>query len=109
MATRTCPATEKLCYGRREPAEGAMAAATRAFFDEATNTVTYLLWDTATRIGALIGPVLDWDNPSGAADPRSADAVLAAAEAEGLPLAWVLETHVHADHLTASPYVKART
>jgi glyoxylase-like metal-dependent hydrolase (beta-lactamase superfamily II) len=88
--------------------EDAMAAAIRAFFDEATNTVTYLVWDPVTRIGAVIDPVLDWDNRSGEADTRSADAVLAAAEAEGLTLDWVLETHVHADHLTASPYVKAR-
>ncbi|MCO6416673.1 MBL fold metallo-hydrolase [Siccirubricoccus sp. KC 17139] len=86
-----------------------MAAALRAFFDQATNTVTYLLWDKATRIGAIIDPVLDWDNRSGEADTRSADAVLAAAAEEGLRLEWVLETHVHADHLTASPYVKART
>ncbi|MFC7540299.1 hypothetical protein ACFQU2_13605 [Siccirubricoccus deserti] len=60
-----------------------MAAAIRAFFDEATNTVTYLVWDPGTRIGAIIDPVLDWDNRSGEADTRSADAVLAAAEAEG--------------------------
>ncbi|WP_149537007.1 MBL fold metallo-hydrolase [Siccirubricoccus phaeus] len=86
-----------------------MAAALRAFFDQATNTVTYLLWDPATRLGAVIDPVLDWDNRSGEADTRSADAVLAAAAEEGLSIAWVLETHVHADHLTASPYVKAKT
>ncbi len=90
-----------------------MAAATgpaiRAFFDEATNTVTYLVWDPATMHGAVIDPVLDWDNRSGEADTKSIDAVLRAAEEEGVILDWVLETHVHADHLTASPYVKART
>ena len=83
--------------------------AIRAFFDEATNTVTYLVWDPATQEGAVIDPVLDWDNRSGEADTRSADAVLAAAREAGITLAWVLETHVHADHLTASPYIKART
>ncbi len=83
--------------------------AVRAFFDEATNTVTYLAWDPATKRGAVIDPVLDWDNRSGEADTRSADAVLAAAREAGIALAWVLETHVHADHLTASPYIKLRT
>lgn len=87
----------------------AAGPAIRAFFDEATNTVTYLAWDPATMRGAVIDPVLDWDNRSGEADTKSADAVLRAAEEEGLALDWVLETHVHADHLTASPYIKART
>ncbi len=83
--------------------------AVRAFFDEATNTVTYLVWDPATKRGAVVDPVLDWDNRSGEAHTGSADAVLRAAEAEGVALDWVLETHVHADHLTASPYIKLRT
>lgn len=83
--------------------------AVRAFFDEATNTVTYLAWDPATKRGAVVDPVLDWDNRSGEAATASADAVLRAAEAESVALDWVLETHVHADHLTAAPYVKART
>ena len=87
----------------------AAGPAIRAFFDEATNTVTYLVWDLATMEGAVIDPVLDWDNRSGEADTRSADAVLAAAREAGIALAWVLETHVHADHLTASPYIKLRT
>ncbi len=83
--------------------------AIRAFFDGATNTVTYLAWDPATRRGAVIDPVLDWDNRSGEADTASADAVLAAAREAGVTVDWVLETHVHADHLTASPYIKVRT
>ena len=83
--------------------------AVRGFFDEATNTVTYLVWDPATHIGAVIDPVLDWDNRSGEAETKGADTVLAAAREEGVEIAWVLETHVHADHLTASPYIKART
>jgi glyoxylase-like metal-dependent hydrolase (beta-lactamase superfamily II) len=80
----------------------------RAFFDEATNSVTHLVWDAATRRGAVIDPVLDRDNRSGEAGTDGVDRVLAAAAAE-VTLDWVLETHVHADHLTASPYVKART
>ena len=87
----------------------AMGLGLRTFFDEATNTVSYLAWDPATLRGAVIDPVLDWDNRSGEADTRAADAVLAAARQTGVTLDWVLETHVHADHLTASPYIKART
>jgi glyoxylase-like metal-dependent hydrolase (beta-lactamase superfamily II) len=81
----------------------------RAFFDEPTNTVSYLVWDPATKEAAVIDPVLDWDHRSGTADTAFADRVLAAAAAEGLAIRWVLETHAHADHLTAAPYIKART
>lgn len=83
--------------------------AIRAFFDEATNTVTYLVWDRATMRGAVIDPVLDWDNRSGEADLRSASVVLDAAAQEGVGVDWVLETHVHADHLTAAPWIKQKT
>jgi glyoxylase-like metal-dependent hydrolase (beta-lactamase superfamily II) len=85
------------------------APAIRAFFDEPTNTVSYLVWDPATRDGAVIDPVLDWDNRSGTADTAFADRLLAAAAEEGVMIRWVLETHAHADHLTAAPYLKART
>lgn len=84
-------------------------ASIRAFFDEPTNTVSYLVWDPATKRGAVIDPVLDWDNRSGTADVAFADRILAAAEQEGIAIDWVLETHAHADHLTAAPYIKART
>ena len=83
--------------------------AIRAFFDEATNTVSYLVWDRATQRGAVVDPVLDWDNRSGEADLKSANAVLDAAKAEDVAIDWVLETHVHADHLTAAPWIKAQT
>ncbi|MBR0658465.1 MBL fold metallo-hydrolase [Neoroseomonas oryzicola] len=84
-------------------------AAIRAFFDEPTNTVSYLVWDPATKRGAIIDPVLDWDNRSGTADVAFADRILAAAQDEGIAIDWVLETHAHADHLTAAPYIKSRT
>jgi glyoxylase-like metal-dependent hydrolase (beta-lactamase superfamily II) len=80
-----------------------------SFFDEATNTVTYLVGDPATREAAIIDPVLDFDNKSGKAGTHSADKVLAAAEARGFRITWVLETHVHADHLSGAPYVKQKT
>jgi glyoxylase-like metal-dependent hydrolase (beta-lactamase superfamily II) len=80
-----------------------------AFFDEATFTVTYLVWDPETRLGAIIDPVLDYDPAAGMVDTRSAEAVLAAAETAGVTVEWVLETHAHADHLSAAPLIKART
>lgn len=81
----------------------------QAFFDETTNTVTYLVSDPATRAAAIIDPVLDYDHRSGKVRFASADAVLAAASEKGLTIAWILETHAHADHLTAAPYLKLKT
>jgi glyoxylase-like metal-dependent hydrolase (beta-lactamase superfamily II) len=81
----------------------------KAFFDEPTNTVSYLVWDAATKQGALIDPVLDFDQRSGKAAVQSADAILAAAEQEGIRIGWVLETHAHADHLSGAPYIKLKT
>jgi len=81
----------------------------RPFFDEPTNTVSYLIWDKASRAAAVVDPVLDWNNRNGTVGMRSADAILAAAKADGLEIRLVLETHAHADHLTAAPYIKART
>ena len=81
----------------------------RAFFDEPTFTVSYLVSDPVTRRAAVIDPVLDFDLASGKADVRSAEAILAAARADGLTIDWVLETHAHADHLSAAPFIKAET
>lgn len=77
-----------------------------AFFDEATNTITYLLREPNGRACAVIDSVLDFDYASGRTDTRSADAVIRYIRAEGLDLQWVLETHVHADHLSAAPYLQ---
>ena len=81
----------------------------RAFFDEPTNTVSYLIWDRDNREAAVVDPVLDWNNRNGTVDTRSADAILAVAKEAGLAIRLVLETHAHADHLTAAPYIKAHT
>lgn len=81
----------------------------RAFFDPPTNTVSYLVWDPASMAGAIIDPVLDWDHKSGTADTSFADRLLAAARDAGVTIQWVLETHAHADHLTAAPYIKTHT
>ena len=81
----------------------------RAFFDEPTNTVTYLVWDARTRQAAVIDPVLDYDPATGEADTRSVQAVLAEADRLGLQVVWALETHAHADHLSGAPFIQART
>lgn len=81
----------------------------RAFFDESTNTVSYLVADPATRRAAVIDPVLDYDHNSGTVDTRSVQAMLAAAEEAGYTIEWALETHAHADHLSGAPFIKAKT
>ncbi len=80
-----------------------------AFFDEATFTVSYIVADPLTREAAVIDPVLDYDPNAGEVDTRSVEAILAKAEAEGYRIVWTLETHAHADHLSGSPYIKAKT
>jgi glyoxylase-like metal-dependent hydrolase (beta-lactamase superfamily II) len=80
-----------------------------AFFDEATFTITYLVSDPATAQAAIIDPVRDYDPRSGKISTPSADRVLAKARERGLAVDWILETHAHADHLTAAPYLKERT
>ena len=80
-----------------------------AFFDPATFTITYLVGDPASRRAAIIDPVLDYDHKSGKASTASAERVLAKAGERGLQVDWILETHAHADHLTAAPLLKART
>jgi len=81
----------------------------RAFFDEPTNTVSYIVADPATKRAAVIDPVLDYDPNSGAVDIRSVKAMLRVAEEQGYTIVWTLETHAHADHLSGSPYIKAKT
>ena len=81
----------------------------RAFFDEPTNTVSYLVWNPDEKRGVVIDPVLDFDPASGTVDDGSVEELLKAAEDEGIAIEWVLETHVHADHLSGAPLIKART
>jgi glyoxylase-like metal-dependent hydrolase (beta-lactamase superfamily II) len=81
----------------------------KAFFDEATNTVSYLIWDPVTMQGAVIDPVLDYDFRSGKATFTSSDEILAEAKKVGVKIGQVLETHAHADHLSGAPYIKLKT
>jgi len=80
-----------------------------AFFDEATYTVSYIVADPASKAAAVIDPVLDYDPNAGAVDTRSVEAVLGAVKEHGYDVVWTLETHAHADHLSGSPYIKAKT
>lgn len=81
----------------------------RGFFNEPTFTITYLVSDPTTKKAAIIDPVLDYEAGGGVADSRSIDLVLGVARDEGLTVEWVLETHAHADHLSAAQVVKAAT
>lgn len=77
-----------------------------AFLDETTSTFSYLLVDCTTQSGAIIDSVLDFDPRSGRTHTRSADAVISRVLQLGVRVQWILETHVHADHLSAAPYLK---
>jgi len=79
-----------------------------ALFDEATNTVSYLVADPATKTAAVVDSVLDFDPKSGRTTTASADRLIAAVQEKGLTVEWLLETHMHADHLTAAPYLKEK-
>ncbi len=77
-----------------------------AFFDNATNTVSYVVKDPETRSVAIVDSVLDFDYSSGRTDTKSADEVIAYVKDNDLKVEWILETHVHADHLSAAPYIQ---
>ena len=85
------------------------SAVIRSFFDEATNTATYLVIDPATRQAAVIDTVLDYNPHTGKISTQSADKVLEEIAKEKAVVKWILETHAHADHLTAAQYLRAKT
>ena len=80
----------------------------RSFHHTATGTWTHLVWDPVSRRAAVIDPVLDYDAAAARTGEEAAQTVAAALAAEGLTLEWVLETHAHADHLTASRWFRVR-
>jgi len=80
----------------------------KAFFHEPSNTFSYVAWDPATLEAAVIDAVLDYEPAAGRTRHDSADGIVAFVQAQGLALAWVIDTHVHADHLSAAPYVQAK-
>lgn len=77
-----------------------------AFYDHVTGTVTYVVFDTADGYAAVIDPVLDYDPKAGRTTTENADKALAFIREQGLSVVWILETHAHADHLSAAHYVK---
>lgn len=79
-----------------------------SFFDPATSTFTHVIWDPATRRAAIVDSVLDYDPKSGRTRTDSADRVIARVRELDLSVDWLLETHVHADHLSAAPYLQER-
>ena len=76
------------------------------FFDDATNTISYVVQDPKGRACAIVDSVLDFDYASGRTDTKSADAIIAFVKEHDLDVQWLLETHVHADHLSAAPYLQ---
>jgi glyoxylase-like metal-dependent hydrolase (beta-lactamase superfamily II) len=82
-----------------------MTPKVKTFFDEPTNTFSYVVQDPTSNACAIIDSVLDFDYASGRTDVHSADAIIAYVKAEKLQVEWILETHVHADHLSAAPYL----
>lgn len=78
----------------------------KAFFDEATFTVSYVVKDPSSNSAAIIDSVLDYDPKSGRTDTSSADQIIAHVKENGLKVEWLLETHAHADHLSAAPYIQ---
>jgi glyoxylase-like metal-dependent hydrolase (beta-lactamase superfamily II) len=80
--------------------------AIQPFYDESTGTFSYVIADLATKAAAVIDPVLDFDIKAGRTSTRGADAILAHLAAQGLTLQWILETHAHADHLSAARHIQ---
>jgi glyoxylase-like metal-dependent hydrolase (beta-lactamase superfamily II) len=78
------------------------------FYHEATGSIAYLVIDPATKHAAIIDPVLDYDEKSGRVWHDAADALLAAIKERGLKIDWILDTHPHADHFSAAPYLKEK-
>jgi len=83
-----------------------MTPEVKAFFDDATNTVSYVVRDPQASACAVIDSVLDFDQASGRTDTSSADGIIGYIRSHDLKVEWILETHVHADHLSAAPYVQ---
>ena len=78
------------------------------FFDETTSTVSYVVCDASTKACAIIDSVLNYDATSGRTTTKSADEIIGFVQSENLSVEWILETHIHADHLSCAPYLKTR-
>lgn len=85
---------------------GELRPVVKTFFDEATFTATHVVHDPQTKAAAIIDSLWDFDQPSGRTSFKSADEIIDYARGEGLGVEWILETHAHADHLSAAPYLQ---
>ncbi len=85
--------------------KAALKPEVKAFFDEATNTVSYIVRDPSSQACAIIDSVLDFDPAAGRTSMESADQIIAHVRDNNLKVEWIVETHVHADHLSAAPYL----
>lgn len=109
MATRDMDAlTRATAVIEAARADSAKRPVVRAFFDEVTFTASYVVHDAATRSAAIIDSVMDYDAAAGRTSFASADAIVAYVRDEELTVEWLLETHAHADHLSAAPYLQAK-
>lgn len=105
--------TDKILAQGIEQVEAVLRGECRApqvkgFFDEATFTVSYVVSDPQSRTAAIIDSVWNFDQPSGRTSLESADEIIDYVEQEGLSVEWILETHAHADHLSAAPYLQEK-
>ena len=108
-AERTAPGDPALAAASAQLASTARGAAVvKGFFDPATSTISYVVHDPLTMRGAVIDSVLDYDAASGRTSTRSAEAIANHVRAEGISIDWLLETHAHADHLSAAPWLQKR-
>ncbi|MFN7606712.1 MAG: MBL fold metallo-hydrolase [Hyphomonadaceae bacterium] len=87
---------------------GEQRVVVKAYFDESTFTASYVVHDPVTRKAAIIDSVCDFDQPSGRTSFTSADVMISYINDQGLTIDWILETHAHADHLSAAPYLQER-
>ncbi len=90
------------------PVDMSVTPEVQAFFDEATNTISYIVKDPSSNACALIDTVMDIDYAAGRITFDHADELIRQIEAQGLKLEWIIETHVHADHLSAAPYIQQK-
>jgi glyoxylase-like metal-dependent hydrolase (beta-lactamase superfamily II) len=101
--------TEKACSIVSASRDGSKPRAeVRSFFDEPTNLVSYVVHDPSSREAAIIDSVLNFDSASGRTSHAASDAIIDHVESSDLAVRWILETHAHADHLSAAPYLQSR-
>ncbi|WP_188770093.1 MBL fold metallo-hydrolase, partial [Novosphingobium endophyticum] len=93
---------------RRVLANELRAPQVKAFFHEPTFTASYVVSDPMTKRAAIVDSVWDFDQPSGRTSFESADEIIAYVQAQGFTVDWILETHAHADHLSAAPYLQEK-